>query len=630
MPRQKKVVVGRVGEFEVAVNTSAINKVGSEDMGEYIKHFAPAKMTPDDLIDHIKRGYGFSTVTKGRHNTDSFVAAQHLGVDFDTEDIRSSLDVLKENPFIAKYASFLYTTPSSTTARPRSRAVFILDKPVTDATTYIDYVNAIIDQFTGVSDKNAGNAVRVWFGSKDCNVIQIGEVLPCDVLDKMAARSKTIRAEESKPDDRPFFLKVIVAAKALTKLSDDRREDYNEWIQVGMSLQDLGDTGLDLWRAWSSGSPKYKEGDCESKWGGFKSSGERTLTLRSIEYWAREDKAKLVMGKRKVHTGREMWEPQPPVDWVIEGLTSVGSTNLPYGEPGAKKTYTELVKAMCVASGLPFLGHAVKQGPVLIIDEESGHTRMVRRLRHVMLGMEGVQPDAPIYFVTLGNFNLGMKNDADREELIDLIEEYRPVLCIIDALSDVMDGDENSKEYVHPIFQFLRRDIAEAFGTAVDVIHHANKNGGYRGSSAMRGAVDSMTAVCSAQGDSYVEFRMEKSRDAEPATYAAEATWEDNDDFETVFRLEPTTVRVSNTLGMNGKKRLSPRMQWVVDQVAEMGTATLDDLIQGFEEKEFGDKKVLSHVLSVLAQKGMVKNSGIQGKKGSWTLTDGNTINLTD
>jgi RecA-family ATPase len=97
-------------------------------------------------------------------------------------------------------------------------------------------------------------------------------------------------------------------------------------------------------------------------------------------------------------------------------------------------------------------------------------------------------------------------------------------LVIIDALADVMSGDENDKADVRPAFHSLRK-IAESTEAAILLIHHAGKAWGYRGSSAIKGAVDLMVAIQSENGSDFINFKSEKNRDGEASTWAAKAVW---------------------------------------------------------------------------------------------------------
>ncbi len=79
---------------------------------------------------------------------------------------------------------------------------------------------------------------------------------------------------------------VTLAQLALDALAAWRRDTYYAWVEVGMALTDLGQTGLVLWERWSATSDKYKPGDCAKKWKSFKRQG---MTLASLFYLADTD-----------------------------------------------------------------------------------------------------------------------------------------------------------------------------------------------------------------------------------------------------------------------------------------------------------------------------------------------------
>lgn len=67
-----------------------------------------------------------------------------------------------------------------------------------------------------------------------------------------------------------------------------RADDYEDWITVGMALHSVGEESLfHLWDRWSSYSPKYREGECEKKWRGFKPDGQ--VTIKTLCYLAKQD-----------------------------------------------------------------------------------------------------------------------------------------------------------------------------------------------------------------------------------------------------------------------------------------------------------------------------------------------------
>ncbi len=219
-----------------------------------------------------------------------------------------------------------------------------------------------------------------------------------------------------------------------------------------------------------------------------------------------------------VHWADEALEGDDDFDWVVAGMFSKGSVSLIVGEGGSKKTYLAIDCAVCVAMGQPWLGFSTTQGTVLYVDEESGKVRLKKRLRAVMRGHRAGR-ETPVAWTVLEQFNL--TDIQDVEHVASLIDEVKPSLVVIDALADAMPGaDENSVKDVHPVFQRLR-GMAETKQCAVVVLHHANKAGGYRGSTAIKGAVDLMLMVDSKLDSSRIDVTTEKARDIEPLTFSA-------------------------------------------------------------------------------------------------------------
>ncbi len=72
-------------------------------------------------------------------------------------------------------------------------------------------------------------------------------------------------------------------------LANDRRNDYKQWIDVGICIYNVTNShGLNIWRSWSQLSPKYVTNDCEKRWKTFKNTNN-ALGKGSLCYWAKED-----------------------------------------------------------------------------------------------------------------------------------------------------------------------------------------------------------------------------------------------------------------------------------------------------------------------------------------------------
>jgi RecA-family ATPase len=227
-------------------------------------------------------------------------------------------------------------------------------------------------------------------------------------------------------------------------------------------------------------------------------------------------------------------QPQPPIDYLIVDLITNSSLNVFYGEAGSKKTYSALSMAVAVSHGIEWLGFTTKKAPVLIIDEESGEKRLSRRLNEVMKGMN-CEASEQLFFISLAGFKLDKKEDVRTIE--SEINKVSAKLVIFDALADIMDGDENSKKDVQPVMNNLRK-IADNTDSSILLIHHANKGGGYRGSTAIKASSDLMVQVTSELDDTVINFKTEKNRDGTYISWTAEAIF---DDEEGVVTIEPTS-----------------------------------------------------------------------------------------
>ena len=222
----------------------------------------------------------------------------------------------------------------------------------------------------------------------------------------------------------------------------------------------------------------------------------------------------------------EVFRPIPPTEWLVEGLVSKGSVSLIVGEGGSKKTYSMIDLSVCLAMGNPWLNFPTTQAGVLWVDEESGVVRMKRRLKQAMNAHQA-PPETPVDCVCMANFNL--RNPEDINQLFAEVWSREVGLVVIDALADVMPGgDENAVRDVVPVFQGLRK-IAEFTGAAVVVIHHANKSGGYRGSSHIRGAVELMLMAQSKEISTFIDFQSIKTRDTPSLHFAAQIHFELDD-----------------------------------------------------------------------------------------------------
>lgn len=297
-------------------------------------------------------------------------------------------------------------------------------------------------------------------------------------------------------------------------------------------------------------------------------------------------------GKRRgqiiIRDAKYYLSERPPIEYVVNKFIAEKSLSVWFGQFGAKKTWAALDLAVCAAVGKPWLGMTTKPCNVLIIDEESGDYRLADRMGKALRGELGqdANEDVPIKSISYAGFDL-LKSLDDVFLLRELIMAFDAKLVIIDTLMQMMKGgDENAVNETAPVLANLRT-IAERTGAAIIVLHHANKMGGYRGSSAIAGAVDNLIRVESTQGDGLIKFKAEKMRDSEPFDFAGEGNWDESGFYMT--QSEDTA-----------RAFLSDAQQCALDFFTEHGDGTLKQLADSAKDQYAREtlKKALQNLVS--------------------------------
>ena len=241
------------------------------------------------------------------------------------------------------------------------------------------------------------------------------------------------------------------------------------------------------------------------------------------------------MRRYVVHDAAEALAPRSLVEWIVKDLIYKKSIAVFYGDGGTKKTWSTAFLAACVSCGIPWGDFETHKSRVLFIDEENGEDEIAERVGRCLRGASADE-SAYLRYISLAAFHL----DDPKDEVLLTAEilNQDAELVVMDALADLMIGDENSKQDTQPVFNALRR-IAEKTGAAILVIHHANKNGGHRGSSVIKDAPDILFQVTSDPESNFINFKTEKNRKGKAMKWSMCATWsQDNFYLTSVETLE--------------------------------------------------------------------------------------------
>ena len=237
-------------------------------------------------------------------------------------------------------------------------------------------------------------------------------------------------------------------------------------------------------------------------------SGIEQLLLSQLEYER----------KSAMSSWKDMANQDFKKDFLIPDILPSPSVVLLYGAGGDGKSMTAWTMAKHVAMGLPFMVRGqlvpVEQGPVLILNGDQSEVLLQEQLNEVEM-----PEDAPV-FIQQG-FQLKEYN-----QFCKYMDDIKPALVIIDSLIGTSSGDsfdENKSSFASPLY-WLSKNNGNMFpATTIMIIHHANKTGGFRGTSSIRDAVDETWALKKPEKDSEMSassrlITIEKSRSGRSGT----------------------------------------------------------------------------------------------------------------
>ena len=261
--------------YKIAVSRYPLTKkipAGDPIWSRFNAGFDNLELNLDDLVETIYGGKAITTHHKNNWRaSENYICGQHIGLDFDTEDKNSTLQHLKNDKFISKYASFIHTTISHKPEAPRARVIFLLDQPIMQAKNYTMAATSLLWLF-GTADRQCKDAVRFFYGAPECDVEIIANKLPIEVVRKLITNYQDSGQVEHKRATRKDYSAPASQQEVsdALKLVSPWAVEYDEWIQILMGIHsEFGDAGYSLAESWADG----KAGEVDQKWKSFKASG---------------------------------------------------------------------------------------------------------------------------------------------------------------------------------------------------------------------------------------------------------------------------------------------------------------------------------------------------------------------
>ena len=201
--------------------------------------------------------------------------------------------------------------------------------------------------------------------------------------------------------------------------------------------------------------------------------------------------------------------------YIIPEILPTPAVLLLYGAGGDGKSMAAWALAKHISEGIPFTVQnntvPVKKGKVLILNSDQPEVQLREQLREQDYKMDkntiiihGFQIRREYYFA-------------------QLLKKHKPALVIIDSLIGSSAGrafDENKSSFASPLYRITNKNGSNGLPpTTVLVIHHANKQGGFRGTSSIRDAVSEVWKLSKPDkelaqqlGNNTRLIRVEKSR----------------------------------------------------------------------------------------------------------------------
>lgn len=168
-------------------------------------------------------------------------------------------------------------------------------------------------------------------------------------------------------------------------------------------------------------------------------------------------------------------EPEPALEWMINGLWTDKAKGFIAGHPGTGKTWIALDMMLAVATGGLCMGkyQAAYKAPCLIIEEEASRRNLQRRIHSLARARQLSPADlSSVFHITQQFSNV----PRDTQELTDIILERGIKFVVFDSLREVHSAKENSADEMAIILRAFK-EISVVGNCALLLIHHLSKSG---------------------------------------------------------------------------------------------------------------------------------------------------------
>lgn len=194
---------------------------------------------------------------------------------------------------------------------------------------------------------------------------------------------------------------------------------------------------------------------------------------------------------------KELIDNLQPIKWQIANIIPENSFYYDFGETGSYKTFVALDRLLCIASGINYHSHTVKQGTAFYIAGE-GQQGIGRRIAAWHIEHKTKAKDIPFFVAKTPTQLMDAGAVEDVRKAVDyMAKQYgAPAIVHIDTLArNFGSGDESSTKDMNQVISNLDKAFGNDFCRGLT--HHTghfNKDRA-RGSYALHAAADSAFKV---------------------------------------------------------------------------------------------------------------------------------------
>lgn len=478
----------------LSAHPNIVNKTVAST-SDYATGWDEKRWTAHEITQHVISGGAISVaLVSDRYRDEAhFVSSQIIGIDFDAGPDVEALE--QDDWFINEHAFLVYSTTNSTPEKPRSRALFLLDQPVTNPNEYRRLVLRLMYKYGHAIDNQCKDPVRIFYGSRTPNYYSSNhKVLPVDVL-RQLPEMPTKTDNSSAPDsniDRPIADIIQNGAARGSRDSDALR-------MVGYLSNLMSPSAVEaIMQLWYGKLPDTSDFPFATVQGMIKRMGQKSSAIRT----AVQD---IVQNVEKVQTpaaAQSIYTPfaqfavgeEQEITWAIDQWLPDATSALMVAPPGSFKTWLALAIGLALSTGKPLFGkYAVRQSaPVLVIQQEDAKGILRQRLRTIYTSMFEtitdigedtddfsiplIMPDLDVY---TAEETLRLDDENKMSQLAALIAARGYKLVVIDPLYSMAGSEDYMAKDAQRMIQFKR--LRDKYGVSFLILHHTRKTTNEKG-----------------------------------------------------------------------------------------------------------------------------------------------------